>query len=178
LQAVIYQAVRARLGESRIFTGHRLGGFRQDEAGVSAYFFDRRGAHRATAHGDVLIGADGIHSFIRDALYPHEGPARWNGAMLWRGAVEWPTFLTGRSMVIAGGMAAKLVIYPIAEAARADRRLTNWAVVAKIADGSTPPPNKEDWSRPGRFEELMPHVQRFRIPYVNPQALIQAPPQS
>src|SRR5262245_22227367 len=177
LQAVIYQAVRARLGESHIFTGHRLGGFRQDDARVSAYFFDRSGTHRATAQGDVLIGADGINSLVRDTLYPYEGPARWNGAMLWRGAVEWPTFLTGRSMVIAGGMAAKLVVYPIAEAARADRRLTNWAVVAKIADGSTPPPNKEDWSRPGRFEDLMPHVQRFRIPYVNAQALIEATPE-
>ena len=117
------EAVRARLGESHIFTGHRLGGFRQDDAGVSAYFFDRSGTHRATAQGDVLIGADGINSLVRDTLYPYEGPARWNGAMLWRGAIEWPTFLTGRSMVIAGGMAAKLVVYPIAEGARADRRL-------------------------------------------------------
>jgi 2-polyprenyl-6-methoxyphenol hydroxylase-like FAD-dependent oxidoreductase len=97
--------------------------------------------------------------------------------MLWRGAVDWPAFLTGRSMVIAGGMAAKLVVYPIAEGTRPDRRLTNWAVVARIGDGSTPPPNKEDWSRMGRFEELMPHVQRFRIPYVNAQALIEATPE-
>src|SRR5712691_9414926 len=44
LQAVIYQAVRARLGESRIHTGHRLGAFRQDEGGVTAYFFDRHGS--------------------------------------------------------------------------------------------------------------------------------------
>ena len=44
LQGVIYQAVRSRLGESRIHTGHRLGGFIQDEAGVTAYFFDRNGA--------------------------------------------------------------------------------------------------------------------------------------
>ena len=173
LQAVIYDAVRSRLGESRIHTGHRLGAFTQDDAGVTAYFFDRSGSHRATARGDVLVGADGIHSAVREALYPNEGPARWNGSMLWRGAIDWPQFLTGRSMVIAGGMAAKLVIYPIAEGSRPNHRLTNWAVLVKIAEPGVPP-RKEDWSRLGRLEELMPHVQRFRIPYVDAKALIEA----
>ena len=177
LQGVIHQAARARLGESRIHTGHRLGAFREDEGGVTAYFFDRSGAHRTTARGDVLIGADGIHSAVREALYPNEGPARWNGAMLWRGAIDWPCFLTGRSMIVAGGMAAKLVVYPIAEGAREDRRLTNWAVVAKIADGATPPPRKEDWSRPGRMEDLAPHIRRFAIGAVDAQALIEATPE-
>ncbi len=177
LHGVIYQAVRARLGESRIHHGHRLGAFNQDEAGVSAYFFDRNGAHRATARGDVLIGADGIHSAVREALYPNEGPARWNGAMLWRGAIEWPRFLTGRSMIVAGGMAAKLVVYPIAEGSRDDNRLTNWAVVARIGDGSTPPPRKEDWSRPGRMEDLAPHIARFEIGHVDARRLIEATPE-
>ena len=176
LQGAIYQAVRARLGESRIHIGHRLGAFQQDEAGVTGYFFDRHGTHRATAHGDVLIGADGIHSLVRETLYPNEGPARWNGSMLWRGALDWPKFLTGRSMVIAGGMAAKCVIYPIGEGARDDRPLTNWAVLVKVGEGGAPP-NKEDWSRPGRFEDLMPHVQRFSIPYVDAKALIESTPE-
>jgi 2-polyprenyl-6-methoxyphenol hydroxylase-like FAD-dependent oxidoreductase len=176
LQQVIYQAVRARLGESRIHTGHRLGSFTQDEGGVVAYFFGRDGSHRASARGDVLIGADGIHSYVRDTLYPNEGPARWNGSMLWRGAIEWPKFLTGRSMVIAGGMAGKLVIYPIAEGTRESRPLTNWAVLVKVGEGGVPP-RKEDWSRPGRFEDLMPHVQRFRIPFVDAKALIEATPE-
>ncbi len=136
----------------------------------------RRQPHRRTVRGDVLIGADGIHSHVRAALYPNEGPARWNGSMLWRGALDWPQFLTGRSMVIAGGMAAKLVVYPIGEGARDDRPLTNWAVLVKIGEGGVPP-NKEDWSRPGRFEDLMPHVQRFRIPYVDAKALIEATPE-
>jgi 2-polyprenyl-6-methoxyphenol hydroxylase-like FAD-dependent oxidoreductase len=174
LQSVIYQAVRARLGESRIHLNCRLGSFTQDEGGVTAYFFDRNGAHQATARGDVLIGADGIHSVVRDKLFPNEGPPRWNGLMLWRGAIDWPTFLTGRSMVVAGGLAAKLVVYPIAEGTRPDKRLTNWAVVGRVADGSTPVPQKQDWSRPGRFEDLMPHVQRFRIPYMDARALIEA----
>jgi 2-polyprenyl-6-methoxyphenol hydroxylase-like FAD-dependent oxidoreductase len=176
LQGVIYQAVRARLGESRIHPGHRLGAYRQDEAGVTAYFFDRNGAHRATARGDVLVGADGIHSAVRETLFPNEGPVRWNGSMLWRGAIDWPKFLTGRSMVIAGGMAAKLVIYPIGQGAREDCPLTNWAVLVKVAEPGAPP-NKADWSRPGRFEDLMPHVDRFRIAYVDGKALIEATPE-
>jgi 2-polyprenyl-6-methoxyphenol hydroxylase-like FAD-dependent oxidoreductase len=176
LQNEIYAALRARLGESRIHTGHRLGAFAQDEGGVTAYFFDRGGSHCATARGDVLIGADGIHSFVRETLFPNEGPARWNGSMLWRGAAHWPKFLTGRSMVIAGGMAAKLVVYPIADGDRADRPLTNWAVLVKIGEGGVPP-RKEDWSRPGRFEDLMPHVQRFRIPFVDARALIESTPE-
>ena len=174
LQGVIYQAVRARLGESRIHLGCRLGSFTQDDSGVTAYFFDRDGSHRHTTRGDILIGADGIHSLVRQKLFPNEGPPAWNGLMLWRGAIDWPAFLSGRSMVVAGGLAAKLVIYPIAEGSRPDKRLTNWAVVGRVGDGSTPPPQKQDWSRPGRFEDLMPHVQRFRIPYVEARALIEA----
>ncbi len=176
LQGTIYQAVRSRLGESRIHTGHRLGSFRQGEGGVTAYFFDRNGRHLRSVTGEVLVGADGIHSHVRGALFPDEGPARWNGSMLWRGAADWSQFLTGRSMVIAGGMAAKLVVYPIGEGARPDRPLTNWAVLVKVGEGGVPP-NKEDWSRPGRFEDLMPHVQRFRIPYVDAKALIEATPE-
>ncbi len=174
LQTVIYQAVRARLGEPRIHLNRRLGSSTQDEGGVTAYFFDRGGAHRHTARGDVLIGADGIHSVVRDKLFPNEGPPSWNGLMLWRGAIDWPAFLTGRSMVVAGGLTAKLVVYPLAEGSRPDQRLTKWAVGGRVGDGSTPPPQKQDWSRPGRFEDLMPHVQRFRIPYMDARALIEA----
>ena len=174
LHGVIYQAVRARLGELRIHLNCRLQSFTQDDGGVTAYFFDRHGSHQHTARGDVLIGADGIHSLVREKLFPDEGPPAWNGLMLWRGAIDWPAFLTGRSMVVAGGLAAKLVIYPIAEGSRPDKRLTNWAVVGRVGDPSMPIPQKQDWSRPGRFEDLMPHLRRFRIPYVDAKALIEA----
>jgi 2-polyprenyl-6-methoxyphenol hydroxylase-like FAD-dependent oxidoreductase len=173
LQNVIYQAARARLGESKVHTGCRLGAFTQDESGVTGYFFDRSGAHVSSVRGDVLIGADGIHSFVRAQLYPNEGPALWNGTMLWRGAVDWPQFMTGRSMIIAGGMDAKFVLYPIAAGSAPDRRLTNWAVMAKVSEGGVPP-RKEDWSRPGRWDDLRPYVQRFQLPYVDVTHLIEA----
>jgi len=173
LQGVIYQAARARLGEGKVNTGHRLGHFMQDESGVSAYFFDRQGRHIKTARGDVLIGADGIHSFVRARLFPQESPAIWNGTILWRGAVDWPQFMTGRSMIIAGGMEAKFVLYPIAAGSAPDRRLTNWAVMAKVAKGGTTP-SKEDWSRLGRWDDLRPYVQKFKLPQIDVSHLIEA----
>jgi 2-polyprenyl-6-methoxyphenol hydroxylase-like FAD-dependent oxidoreductase len=130
LQGVIYQAVLDRFDEPVVATSRRVGFLEQDDEGVTVQLFDRAGNHVATDRGDVLIGADGIHSNLRATLFPDEGPPTWNGAMLWRGATEWPSFLTGRSMIIAGGMSAKAVVYPIANAPSAAPRLTNWAIVA------------------------------------------------
>jgi 2-polyprenyl-6-methoxyphenol hydroxylase-like FAD-dependent oxidoreductase len=173
LQSAIHEAVLERLGSVAVRTSCRLGSFTQDEGGVSAYFFDRMNRHVRTARGDVLIAADGIHSHVRAAISPGEGPPAWNGIMLWRGATEWPAFLTGRSMIIAGGMRAKIVVYPIAEGSRAGMKLTNWAVAVKLGQDGATPPRREDWSRPGRREDLMPHVERFSIPHLNVTQLIE-----
>src|SRR3546814_12227111 len=97
--------------------------------------------------------------------------------MLWRGAVEGAPFLTGRSMVIAGGMNAKFVCYPIFnDPGTPGRTLLNWAVVARVGDGSTPPPHREDWSRLGDRAELMAHVDgAFTPALAAPPATLTAP---
>ncbi len=177
LQGVLHAAAVERLGEGAIRTGHRLARLRQDAAGVTATFVDRAGTPIHTARGDALIAADGIHSTVRATLFPDEGPPSWNGIMLWRGARDWPDFLTGRSMIIAGGMTAKVVVYPIADGQTPGTSLMNWAVAVRIGDGSTPPPRREDWSRPGRRADLMPHVARFALPHVDIAALIEATPE-
>lgn len=174
LQAVLHQAVLERIGGSKVHPGHQLVGFADDGAGVTARFERREGHDLVTATADLLIGADGIHSTVRKAFYPDEGPPSWNGLMLWRGAVEGKPFLTGRSMIIAGGMNAKFVCYPIYnDPDTPGRTLLNWAVVAKIGDGSMPPPRREDWSRLGDREELMGHVDGvFTLDVVDPVAII------
>jgi 5-methylphenazine-1-carboxylate 1-monooxygenase len=176
LQGVLRDAVIERLGDGAISTGRRLAAFTQDDDGVTAQFVDAADAPVETVRGDALVGADGIHSTVRASLVPGEGPPRWNGTMLWRGATDWPAFLTGRSMIIAGGMQAKVVVYPIAEAAEGERRLTNWAVMARTGLEGAAPLRREDWSRPGRLDEVLPHVRRFAIGEVNVMALIKSTP--
>ena len=176
LQGVLHEATRARIGADHIHTAHQLRDVAQDARGVTATFTRREGAEGAVSTpGDALIAADGIHSTVRRLFYPDEGPPKWNGIMIWRGAVEYPPFLTGRSMIIAGGMQAKLVLYPIApQTSTPGTNLLNWAVTAKLR-GSGPPPRREDWNRRTGLDELLPHVEGvFQLHAVDPVEVIRA----
>src|SRR3546814_9157521 len=93
LQMILFEAARARLGPPRIRTDCRLVGFAQDGSRVTATFADRDGGTE-TATGDLLIGADGIHSAVRAALFPDESPPKWNGRILWRAVGEADPFLS------------------------------------------------------------------------------------
>lgn len=178
LQGVLRDAVIARLGGAAIQTGHRLHNFTQSPQGVVASFTPGAQAAPVTVQGDIMVGCDGIHSVVRAHYYPDEGPPTWNGIMLWRGATFWQPFLTGRSMLIAGGMGAKLVVYPIHnDPARPHEVLMNWAVAARTGTGSSPP-RREDWNRPGQLAELLPFVEgRFSLSEIDPLALIRATPE-
>jgi len=175
LLGVIHKAVLDRLGPGVIRTGCTVQGFNQSDGGVTVELSGRDGAP-SSAPGDLLVGADGIHSVVRARLHPGEGPPVWSGIMLWRGCTPWPTWCDGRTMAIAGGNVAKFVFYPIAlDADRGDRRLTNWAVMARTGAAGAAPLRREDWSRPGVLAEVLPFVRdRFRLDFVDPVAIIEA----
>ena len=75
LQAVLLRA----LGGENVQLGARCTGFKQDRAGVTAFFADGR-----QARGRVLVGADGIHSVIRAQLTSKNDPV-YAGYIAWRG---------------------------------------------------------------------------------------------
>jgi 2-polyprenyl-6-methoxyphenol hydroxylase-like FAD-dependent oxidoreductase len=164
LQKLIHEAVVERLGPGAIRTGRKLVGFVQNDGGVTAHFTDSvEGSGSETVRGEVLVGADGIHSVVRAHFAGDQGLPHWNGVMMWRGAADFPAFMTGRSMIIAGGMGAKLVLYPIGAGRSPETRLTNWVVTARVSDAAHPP-GKESWSRRGRLDEVLPYARRYGIP--------------
>ena len=169
LQGLLHRAVVERLGADAVRTGHRLVGFEQDADGVTARFADG-----SQARGDVLVGADGIHSVVRSSLFPDEGPPLWNGVMMWRGATEWPEYESGRTMVIAGGNAAKLVVYPIAAGTTPGTKLTNWAVCVTTGRPGDPPPSEQDWTRAADPADLAAHVKLFASDRFDHAAMIAA----
>lgn len=174
LQGVLASAVRERLGPGAVRTGHRLTGFEQDDQGVRAMFATQDGTALDPVCGDVIVGADGIHSTVRSVFFPAEGPPRWNGVTLWRGCVEWPVFGSGQSMLIAGGNTAKLVVYPIGAGRAPDTRLTNWAICIQTGRPGDPPPYRQDWSRPASFADIAEYLEWFRTPYVDHIGLARA----
>ena len=177
LQKLLHDAVLERLGPDAVRTGLSLSGFMQDEGGVTAHFTDtRRGDAGHTARGAVLVCADGMHSVARRRFYPDEGAPRWNGMMMWRGATESEPWQDGRTMAIGGGMGAKFVLYPIAEAG-GGRQLMNWVVNIVTASALTPPP-QESWSRPAPRATVLPFARRFAIPGFDIVRLVEATPQA
>ena len=147
LHVMLLQKAIERLGAENVRTGHLIRSFDADGLKARAVFENRRsGEVVAEVEADLLIAADGIHSTVRAAMYPDEGPPRYSGRVLWRGACVWPPFLTGRSMMQAGHATQKTVIYPISRKVfeETGNNLTNW-ITELAVPGDTPP--KQDWSK-------------------------------
>ena len=172
LLTILARAVQERLGASSIRTGHCLADFEQDDDGVTARFVDpASGQAVGSDRGDLLIGADGIHSRVRGVLYPAEGPPRFSGITMWRGITEQEAFLDGRTMIIAGNWHIRVVAYPISqEAAARGRSLINW--VAEIRDESRTEWQWEDWDRLGDKGDFVPAFRTWRFDWLDVPRLL------
>lgn len=172
LLMILARAVRERLGDGVIRCGHQLASFEQDAQSVTAHFTDRRsGAQLGAERGDILIGADGIHSAVRAQLYPDEGDPRFCGQMMWRAAVEAGPYLDGRTHAIAGHRDQKFLVYPMSAKSRErGRSLINWIAELTVS-GPTP---RADWNRQVQKETFANAFAGWRFPWLDVPALIEA----
>jgi 5-methylphenazine-1-carboxylate 1-monooxygenase len=173
LQQILLEAVRDRLGAQNLLTGYHLSGWEETATQVIAHFIDKRsGARLPDETGELLIGADGIHSVVRQVLYPDEGPPLWNGAILWRGTTRAAPFLTGRSMIMAGHEFQKFVAYPISHASIEADAVINWIAERKF--GPDHAWRREDWNRAGTMADFLPWFAGWRFDWLDVPGLIGA----
>jgi salicylate hydroxylase len=138
---VLARAVRTAKRDA-LHLGARCRGLVQDDDSVSLLL-----ESGATVRGDALIGADGVHSRIRQALFGADTP-EFTGVMAWRGVVPMERLpahmarMVGSNWVGPGG---HIVHYPL----RAGR-LMNFVGARERADWRI-----ESWSARGTQEELL-----------------------
>ena len=172
LQQILLDTVIERLGAGNVLTSHHLSDWTETADGVRANFIDRATGKPAGSYdGTLLIAADGIHSAIREKLYPQEGAPLWNGRILWRGITEADAFLSGRTMIMAGHEILKFVCYPISKTPNArGKHQINW-----VAERHMPPSyewRREDYNRTARLDEFLPWFEDWAFDWLDVPSLI------
>ena len=138
--AVLADAVRA-LKPDAIRLGQRCVGVTQDSSSVTL-----RLESGERIRGDALVGADGVHSRIRQALFGADRP-QFTGIIAWRGIVPMDTLpphmarMVGTNWVGPGG---HVVHYPLREG-----RLMNFVGALERSDWQV-----ESWTARGTTAEL------------------------
>jgi 2-polyprenyl-6-methoxyphenol hydroxylase-like FAD-dependent oxidoreductase len=155
LQAILLEGLVVELNKKVI-------SLKQDKASVTLHFADG-----SSAAGDAAIGCDGIHSTVRELLFPEGGALSYQGINMWRGVTRCKPFLTGASMVVGGWLeVGKLVAYPIRNLG-GGMQLVNW-----VAEIQSPRHVMQDWSLPGRLEDFLPAFESWRFDWLDVPAML------
>jgi 2-polyprenyl-6-methoxyphenol hydroxylase-like FAD-dependent oxidoreductase len=167
LQMLLYQAVLERLGPAAVRTGQRVSGYRNhaDGQGVTALLQDRYG-QQTEVSGSLLIAADGLHSAVRQQMYPQQPPVQWGGAIMWRGVTRARPIRTGASFVGLGTHRHRVVFYPISQpdpvTGLAD---INWIAEITVDNSGGLPVG--DWNKRVQHEDFVHHFEGWNYPWID-----------
>lgn len=135
LLQVLADAVRA-IKPDALHLGARCKGFTQDHQGVMLQFDNQE-----PVHGDVLIGADGVHSKIRHVLMG-PSPTLFTGMVAWRALIPMTSLPQHMHRNVATnwvGPGGHVVHYPLNGG-----RVMNFVGILENSPWAGPP-----WSEPG-----------------------------
>ena len=174
LQMVLHDTAVERLGADRVVPGRHLTVIDHHDSGATAHFECRDGSgDTESVDAAIVVAADGIHSTVRQQRFPHEGMPLWNGALLWRGAVEYDPILDGRTMVWAGHPDQKFVAYPIRDLDNG-KQLVNFIAEYRTDDRELL--EREDWNRAGNLNDFAPRFDDWVFDWLDIPELLRAAP--
>ena len=172
LQFMLYHAALARLGARSIRPGLKVTGYRNhpDGKGVTALLEDRAGI-RSEVEGSLLIAADGLHSAVRQQMYPAQPPIQWGGAIMWRGVTRGKPIRTGASFVGLGTHRQRVVFYPIS-APDAHTGLADIPWIAEITVDNAGGWSEGDWNKQVRHDDFMHHFEKWNYDWIDIPAML------
>ena len=171
LQMMLYETLIARAGPACVVTGQRAMGFETRASQVVLQLEDIETGARSDVTGDILIGADGIHSSIRSRIFPEEGPPIWGGAILWRATSQAKPFFGQGAMALIGHDTKRIVAYPISPPDPVSGLVTmNW--IAELRVDPAGGWNKEDWNRAADTSDFLPEFEDWVFNWLDVPALI------
>jgi 2-polyprenyl-6-methoxyphenol hydroxylase-like FAD-dependent oxidoreductase len=172
LQLLLYRAALERLGADSVRTGLQVTGYRNhpEGKGVTAFLQSHDG-ERPQVEGSLLIAADGLHSAVRQQMYPDQPPVQWGGAIMWRGVTKGKPIRSGASFVGLGTHRHRVVFYPIS----APDPVTGLADINWIAeitvDNSGGLPDG-DWNKQVRHEDFIHHFEHWNYDWIDIPAML------
>lgn len=171
-QVLLWEEAMRVLGPEKLRVDAHLSDYSELGDQVEATFVHRdSGEVVVKIKGDLLIGADGIHSVLRKKLYPDEGGVVFSGNVLYRGTARMKPYLTGKSMVMIGSMQQKMVIYPISMELDLDgNQLINW--VANLRQDSGKEITVRDWNRTVDKATLVKLYETWQFDWINVRKMI------
>jgi salicylate hydroxylase len=131
----------AAIGRDRIHLGSKCVGFSQGRDSVTLKLDGGK-----TVSGDCLVGADGVHSQVRQSLFGQDRP-QFTGLVVWRGIVPMEKLPKHMARMVGSnwvGPGAHVVHYPL----RAGK-VMNFVGALERSDWQV-----ESWSARGTTEEL------------------------
>jgi salicylate hydroxylase len=141
-RADLLDALLSGLGRDGFYLNSRVERFEQGDDSVTVTLSDG-----STVTGDVLIGADGIHSTVRGQMFGKELP-RYTGNVAWRGLIpaERVAHLDlGQVTGVWMGPNRSIVQYYVAAG-----RTFNWIGISRSEQ-----PARESWLAEGRIEDAL-----------------------
>lgn len=153
-------------------TDARLTGYELTDTGVVAEFVSADGTTNSVT-GNLLIGADGIHSQDRQQMHPNQGPPNWGGAVMWRGVSLGKPTRTRNSFVLMGSMEQRFVCYPISKPdPETGLSLINW--IAELTLEAHASATQSDWNSSANIEDFIDAFTHWQFTWLDVPALINA----
>ncbi|MFO1402777.1 MAG: flavin-dependent oxidoreductase [Steroidobacteraceae bacterium] len=170
-QMLLHAKVMQRLGPDAVRLGASVSGYRRAADGSVLAQVTHADGSSAEIAGALLVGADGIHSAIRQRMHPQQPPIHWGGKLMWRGVTRAAPIRTGSSFVGLGTHRQRIVFYPISRPDPATGlALINWIV--EVTHDDADPARLDGWFRQVPVESFLPHFADWRWEWLDVPALI------